>query len=97
MSVSYSRRALAQLDGIFEYVARDDPAAAKRLIQRIEQLIQLLGRFPLMGRTTNRQNVRIFGVPGYPYLVFYRIFPESNEIRVLRVRHAARRPITDDR
>ena len=72
MRVRYSPRALTQLDEIFAYVASDNPAAAKRLVGRIEQIVKLLSQFPLMGRQADRQDVRIFGVPGYPYVIFYQ-------------------------
>jgi plasmid stabilization system protein ParE len=34
MRISYSRRALAQLDEIFTYIAKDNPAAAKQTARR---------------------------------------------------------------
>ena len=36
--VSYSRRTLAQLEDIFAYIAKDNPAAAAALARRIETL-----------------------------------------------------------
>lgn len=77
----------------FLYVARDNPSAASNLIDRIEALVLLLGQLPRMGRTTDKPGVRVIGVPGYPYLIFYRILEEEDELRILRVRHSARRPL----
>jgi addiction module RelE/StbE family toxin len=91
MRVAYGRRALAQLDEIFSYVARDSPAAAANMAARIESLVMLLGTFPQMGRATDKPGTRVIGVPGYPYLIFYRIL--ADEVRILRVRHSARRPL----
>ena len=93
MKVSYSRGALKQLDEIFSYIAHNSPAAATRLTERIERLARLLGQYPLMGRITSKQDIRIFGVPNYPYVIFYRIIAERDEIRILRIRHTARRPM----
>ena len=97
MRVSYSTRALTQLDEIFSYVARDNSLIASNLIDRIEALVLLLGQLPRMGRTTDKAGVRVIGVPGYPYLIFYRILEEKDEVRILRVRHSARRPLPDYR
>src|SRR5688572_23496758 len=93
MKVSYSRRALAQLEEIFSYIALENSSAAANLIDRIEALVLLLGQLPQMGRSTGRPGVRVIGVPGYPYLIFYRILESRDELRILRVRHSARRPL----
>ena len=93
MKVTYSPRALAQVDEIFSYIARDNPAAAKTLVARIEHLTALLGNVPRLGRATDHPDVRILSVPRYPYVIFYRILAERDEIRILRVRHTARRPL----
>jgi len=93
MKVGYSPRALAQLDEIFTYIARDNLSAAAALVERVERLAMLLGKFPQMGRTTDKSDVRVIGVPQYPYVIFYRILAGRDEVRILRVRHTARRPI----
>ena len=93
MRVSYSRRALAQLDEIFAYIAKDNAAAAAAVVNRIDALIALLGKYPTMGRATDKEGVRVMGVRRYPYLIFYKILPDGDEIRILRVRHTSRRPL----
>ncbi len=93
MRISYSRGALTQLDEIFSYIAHDNPRAASKLLERIESFTLLLGQLPQIGRTTGKPGVRVIGVPGYPYLIFYRILEERDEVRILRVRHTARRPL----
>jgi toxin ParE1/3/4 len=95
MKVSYSRRALTQLDEIFSYIARNNPAAAAVVVDRIEALIALLGRYPTMGRSTDKEGVRVMGVRRYPYIVFYRIREDRDEVRILRVRHTSRRPLSE--
>ena len=46
-----------------------------------------------MGRPTDKDGVRIMGVRRYPYVVFYKILPDRDEVRILRVRHTARRSL----
>jgi addiction module RelE/StbE family toxin len=93
MRVSYSPRAIAQIEEITSYIARDNPAAAAAMLERIERLTRLLSRFPLMGRATDFPPVRVIGVPQYPYVMFYRFIVDTDEVRILRVRHTARRPL----
>jgi len=93
MRVTYSPGALAQLDEIFVYLGNDDPSAAAALTERIERIIMLVGKFPQMGRLTDKPNVRVIGIPQYRYLIFYRILDEQDEVRILRVRHTSRRPL----
>jgi len=93
MRISYSRRALAQIDEIFVYINKDNPAAARGFLERIDALVSLLGKYPLIGRTTDKASVRVMGMRRYPYLVFYKILLDTDEVRILRVRHMARRPL----
>ena len=94
MKVRYSRRALTQVDQILSYIAKDNPAAAAAVAHRIDALVALLGRYPMMGRPTDKEDVRVMGVRRYPYIIFYRTIPSRDEVRILRVRHTARRPLT---
>jgi addiction module RelE/StbE family toxin len=93
MRVSYSPRALAQLERIFADIAAENPIAAAAVVDRIEELVSLLSEHPHIGRPTSKEGVRILSVGRYPYLVFYRVLEEKDEIRILRVRHTARRPL----
>ena len=93
MRVIYTSRALAQLERITSYIAVDNPAAANALANRIEHLTSLLSRRPFMGRPTDEAGVRLLSVPRYPYVVFYRVRPEKEEVRIFRIRHTARRSL----
>jgi toxin ParE1/3/4 len=93
MKIVWKPAALAQLEQIHAYIAREDPAAAARVVKRIRELTRLLEDFPFAGQETSRAGVR--GLPAwpYPYRLFYRVVLTKGEVRVLRVRHAKRRPI----
>jgi toxin ParE1/3/4 len=82
------RDALADLYEIHEYVARDNPPAADRLIDRLKDQFRLLARQPLMGqaRPELAPDLRSFGVGNY--VIFYR--PAQDGIEVARVIHGAR-------
>lgn len=89
MRVRYSRRALAQIEEIFAYIAKDNPRAAAAVIRRIETIALLIGQYPAMGRPTALADVRAMSVRPHPYVVFYKIFAGQDEVRILRVRHTS--------
>ncbi len=93
MKVRYSKRALAQLEQIHTYIAQHNPRAAGRVLARIEELCEKLADFPGMGQRTNHPDIRSLPVVRYPYVVFYTIIPDDDEVRILRVRHGRQRPI----
>jgi toxin ParE1/3/4 len=82
------------LPDIYAFIARDDPAAAERVLDAVEETLHRLAQQPDCGvpySTRNRklQGLRMFPVIGFHnYLVFYRV--EPNSIRILYVTHGAR-------
>lgn len=93
MKVRYSRRALLQLDQIHTYTSQHNPRAANAVIERIEELCEKLGEFPGMGHKTEHPHVRALSVVRYPYVIFYTLILEADEVLILRVRHGRRRPL----
>lgn len=88
-----NRTAPAQrdLDGIYDYIAEDNPAAAERFIRRIHKRLQSLARAPLIGqRCTDLPDdlpeLRLVIVGNY--VLFYRALPDG--IELYRVIHGAR-------
>jgi toxin ParE1/3/4 len=72
----------------------NNPRAAKAVVARIEELCEKLGEFPGMGSITDHPGVRVLPVARYPYLIFYGLIAEADEVRVLRIRHGRRKPLT---
>ena len=91
MKVRYSRRALADLVRIADYVRKHNPRAAAALEKRIRSSIEQLHAFPLIGRPTDDPDMRMFPIMRYPYLVFYEV--TDREIVVHHIRHARRKPL----
>jgi toxin ParE1/3/4 len=87
--VRWLRTALANLDAEAEYIANDNPAAAARLVTRINRAVQDLRHHPAMGRPGRVLGTRELVIPGTPYIVPYRV--RNDVVEVLRVFHAARR------
>jgi len=74
--------------GIVKYVASHDPAAAVRLLTRIESTCQMLADEPGAGQSREDLLPSLRFLPVGNYLIFYRPAPE--EIQVIRVIHGAR-------
>ena len=89
MNVKWTRTALRNLDQEAEYIAKDDPGAARRTVERILHSVQYLARHPAMGRPGRVLGTRELVVPRTPYLIPYRV--RGNCVEILRVFHGARR------
>jgi toxin ParE1/3/4 len=91
MRVSYSPQALQQLHKIVVYIRAESPRGAERFGRRVEEIARLISEHPRAGRPANRPRVHVFTLSPFPYLLYYQILPERDEIRIIRVRHGARR------
>ena len=93
VKVSYSPRALREIAEIYAYIAKKNAAGAECVRDRINEAAAFVGDFPSTGRAVPLKNIRVIPVDPYPYLIFFREVPRQREVRILRVRHAARRPL----
>ena len=91
MQVRWLETALRNLDDEAEYIARENPAAARALVQRISQAVDLLRENPALGRPGRIHGTRELVVPGTRYVIPYRVRPRLNRMEILRVFHASRR------
>ena len=89
MRVRWLRRALINLDDEAEYIARDNPGAAARIVDRIATSVDRLATHPASGRPGRVPGTRELVVTGTPYIVPYRV--RGDTVEILRVFHAARK------
>ena len=89
MRIVWQDEAEGDLDRIAEYVLKDDPAAALRLVYTIRQATRVLCEHPNVGRTGRVEGTRELVIPGLPYILPYQI--AGQEIRILAVMHASRK------
>lgn len=83
-----SRRARQDLIEIWNHVAADDPAAADRLLDRLDAACSSLVEFPYLG--PNRDDIRPglrYLVNGH-YLILYRVI--AHRIEIVRIVHGRR-------
>jgi toxin ParE1/3/4 len=89
MQIEYTGQFREELREIRDYIAKDDPVAARKVVTAIESEIELLGYFPWNGRKTDIAGVMARTLSRYPYIVFYRV--EIDVLVALHVLHGARR------
>jgi toxin ParE1/3/4 len=89
MKIRYKARAIRDIKAIYDYIAQYDPAAAQRVLQRIEHSINRLLILPFSGRPGVVAGTRIIVVPGLPYIAIYRVREEN--VDIVAVLHTARR------
>jgi toxin ParE1/3/4 len=88
MRIVWTEPASRDLEEIGDYIAKDNPAAARRVIRAVEAAVRRLARFPHSGRIGHRAGTRELVVPRTPYIVPYRI--HSGKVEILAVFHGAR-------
>jgi len=92
MQVKWLRKALQNLDDEAEYIAQEDPAAARLIVEHIVKTINLLKDNPALGHPGRIHGTRELVVPDTRYIVPYRVRPNLQRIEVLRIFHTSRRP-----
>jgi toxin ParE1/3/4 len=94
MRVRYTSEAASELANILSYLEERNPAAATAIAARIEGQIVRLRRFPRLGQPKYKPGVRMCTAGRFPFLIFYTV--EEDEVRIVSIRHAARRPWNEE-
>ena len=89
MRVRWLKRSLKNLDEEAEYIARDNPQAAARIVERIATSVDRLATHPASGRPGRVPGPRELVISGTVYLVPYRV--RDDTVEILRVFHSARK------
>ena len=81
--------ATADVAAIADRIAVDNPSAAERWLDEIDETLALISQFPLMGERVDHLGRGIRRHCCGNYLLFYR--PTDDGIELRRVLHGARR------
>ena len=87
MKVQWLKAATRSLRAVHARIALDNPAAARRVVQRIKMSVEKLETFPEAGRIGQVPGTMELVITGLPYIVVYRL--ASGSVDILRVFHTA--------
>ena len=90
MSIQFSPRALADLEGIRAYLVPLNPHGAERVRRAIAEAIDRCERNPKTGTRTDEPGVFRRPLRKYRYTIFYRLLPAADGIEIARIVHGAR-------
>jgi toxin ParE1/3/4 len=85
MKAVWTRAAIRDLTRIREYIARENPDAAREIALKIVDATERILQFPEVGRIGRVSGTRELVVPATKYLIIYRM--KKKAIHFLRVRH----------
>lgn len=80
--------ALSDLRETWQYIARDNPEAADRVLEALQNSMENLLASPSLGRPRPELEERLRSLASGRHLIFY-LFAEP-EVRIVRVLHGAR-------
>lgn len=89
MQIVFEPAAREELEGVFDWIAKDDPRAAIHMIARIEAKVMRLANPKLahMGRPGLIRGTR--ELLEWPYIIVYRVDERRSEVRIVSVVHGA--------
>jgi plasmid stabilization system protein ParE len=85
----FDEKALVDLEGIYNWIVRDNPTAAKAVAERVFASTEHLATFPHMGHVGRDEGTFEWVVPQLPYIVVYEIHADRDEVIVVAVVHGA--------
>ena len=86
--LTITESARADLQEIRAYIAKDNPTAARRVVERLRAKARKLAQTPGMGRSRQDLPPDLFSFPVGTHVLFYR--PQPGGIVLVRVIHGAR-------
>jgi toxin ParE1/3/4 len=89
VKIDWTPLAISHLQSTHDYIARDNSAAAGKIIGQILGAAERLANYPNMGRAGRIEETRELVVPGTSFIVAYRI--RRTDLQILAVLHTSRK------
>ena len=87
-TVEITRRALADLERLFDFIAAEDPQKAREQILSVRKALEVLADHPLLGKAAEEGRRELVLSRGrYGYIAKYRWLPAEDIVLILAVRH----------
>jgi addiction module RelE/StbE family toxin len=80
MKIRWSPTAVSDLKSIRDYIAKDNPTAARKVAARIKEATNRLMNFPFSGRAGRVPGTRELVIPGTSYIAAYAVHDDGVEI-----------------
>ena len=87
MQIRWLTRATRALIAAHDYIAQDNPTAAKEFFRHVISSVEQLVQYPQIGRAGRVPGTRELVLAKYPYIVPYRV--KGLEVQVLHVLHSS--------
>ena len=87
MNVRWSPQAFEDLEHILQHIQKDNPRAAREVIQTIYDGCTALKSFPNRGRISRIKGRRELVFPPLPFIVVYQV--KAKTVEISRIYHAA--------
>ncbi|MBU0480429.1 MAG: type II toxin-antitoxin system RelE/ParE family toxin [Proteobacteria bacterium] len=87
--LEWTSPAIYDLVSAGEYIAQENPSAAKRMAERVKETVEYLGDHPNLGRPGRLSDTKELVISGTPFIVVYWI--RKGAIQILRLLHHAQR------
>ena len=79
------------LNQIGAWIAKDNPRAARAMLERILQTIEQLQWFPRLSRVGRARGTHERVVAGTPYIIVFELWQNPPAVVIVAVAHGARR------
>ena len=87
--LEYAPRYFRRLEDIYERIAAENPAAARRIIERIRTAVTRLAASPAIGRPGRVADTRELIIPRTTYIFPYRV--KGDVVQIITILHGAQR------
>ncbi|MDD5056954.1 MAG: type II toxin-antitoxin system RelE/ParE family toxin [Sideroxydans sp.] len=88
MKLRFTPQAKFDLADIHDFIAQENPSAARRVIALIRKAAVALPQNPLIGKLGRIAGTRELAVGHFPFVLAYRV--DADEVQILSVIHTAR-------
>jgi len=89
VKIRWTPIAAEDLRSVHDFIAEQSPPQADKVIDRILEAVDLLERYPQMGRPGRVEATRELVIAGTAFLVVYRI--HRDQVHILSILHASRK------
>ena len=89
MRLEWTLKSVGDLREAGEYIEEDNPEAAIKMAERVQEGVETLLEHPNLGRPGRLHNTRELVVSGTPFIVVYWV--RGAAVQILRVLHHSRK------